>query len=111
MKRCPNCKQLKSESDFYKNTHMKDGLSVHCKSCQNQNNYKSAKKHRIKVKQEETQKQLDDFNIHLGGYKVTILNYAKPGEYKYIINSTNGQSFKSNDKLQFLHKIKELIDG
>lgn len=110
MKRCPKCKQLKSESDFYKNAHMKDGLSCHCKSCHNQQTYQATKNHRIRIKQEENQKQLDDFNYSLGGYKIRILNYAKPGEYKYIINSTSGQSFKSNDKLQFIHKIKELID-
>lgn len=105
MKRCPNCKQLKSESDFYKNAHMKDGLSVHCKNCQNQYIYQSAKNHRIKTKQEETQKQLDDFNFHLGGYRITIINYAKKGEYKFNIIPTNGKPFGTNNKNEFVDYI------
>ena len=109
MKRCPKCKELKSENDFYKNSYMKDGLSIHCKKCHNQNIYQSTKNHKIKIKQEEIQKELDDFNYSLGGHKIIILNYAKKSEYKYIINSTSGETFKSNDKLQFIHKIKELI--
>lgn len=100
MKRCPTCKQLKPEGDFYKNAYQKDGLSIQCKSCSNQQIYKS----KIKSKN-----KLDDFNIYLGGYKISILKYTKKGEFKYTIVSTRGGIFQSNNKDKFLAKIQEVI--
>lgn len=111
MKRCPRCGQLKSESEFYKNARMKDGLTIHCKNCHKNMCYETVKTRKMRAKQEENQKQLDDFNYHLGGYRITILNYAKPNEYKYIITPTNRQSFMTNDNAKFISKIKELING
>lgn len=33
MKNCGSCSTLKDESEFYKNSHKKDGLQTHCKEC------------------------------------------------------------------------------
>lgn len=40
MKKCCNCKETKSPSEFYANKHIRDGLSVFCKQC----HYKDCKK-------------------------------------------------------------------
>lgn len=38
-----------------------------------------------------------------GGYKITILNHTKSGEFKYNIYSTRtGKLFKTNKKEQFV---------
>lgn len=44
-----------------------------------------------------------------GGYKIVILNYTKPGEFKYQIYGTEGLKFATNDRLRFLEKIKEIF--
>ena len=49
----------------------------------------------------------------LGGYRITILNYAKPGEYKYQITSIAGDKFKgklkTNSPEQFLRFIERIL--
>lgn len=35
MKRCAQCKELKSKSEFHKHNNAKDGLKCYCKSCSN----------------------------------------------------------------------------
>lgn len=108
MKRCSKCKQLKPETEFYKNAIMKDGLQHQCKKCHNEYTTEYMRKHKITNKQRQEKKDERNFNKYLGGYKISILNHIKKGEYKYVIFSTNGQSFMTNDNIDFMKKIKEL---
>lgn len=45
----------------------------------------------------------------LGGIKITILNYAKDGESRFNIVSTNGRQFHTNDRQKFLDYLKTAI--
>ena len=97
MKLCSKCKKLKYESEFYKDKRQTTGLHCWCKDCKNENTYKNRKKlYKPKIDV-------------LGGYKITILNYAKQGEFKYTIVSTEGGVFNSNDKNKFLSKLQGII--
>lgn len=109
MKRCPKCNEVKHESEFYKNTRMKDGLSVHCKTCHNKYTVKYMKEYRIMEKEEQEKDDECNFNRYLGGYLVAILNHVKKGEYKYTIKSTTGETFKTNDKQEFFNKLKDCL--
>lgn len=44
-----------------------------------------------------------------GGYKIVVLNYTKPGEFKYQIYGTEGLKFVTNDRDDFLGKMKEIF--
>lgn len=46
-----------------------------------------------------------DFDRFYGGYNIKVLNYARPNEYKYIISSTAGETFNTNDFDSFLEKL------
>lgn len=46
MKKCSKCKEIKEYSEFNKRTKAKDGLRIHCRSCENE--YKRQNKEKIK---------------------------------------------------------------
>ena len=110
MKRCTKCGELKPESEFYKNCQQKSGLDPQCKQCKNKVHYlymhnrtKGNRKPKQVISKMETTTDV------LGGYKISILKYAKAGEYKFNIVSTTGNSFKTNDKAKFLNKVQDLV--
>lgn len=45
----------------------------------------------------------------LGNIKITILNYAKNGESRFNLVSTNGRHFQTDDKEKFLDYLKTAI--
>lgn len=51
-----------------------------------------------------------DPDKYVGGLSIRILNYAKKNEYKFSIESTDGTSFKTSDKKEFLHELNLLIN-
>lgn len=45
-----------------------------------------------------------------GGYKITILNHTKSGEFKYNIYSTRtGKLFKTNNIQEFVSKLEDIL--
>ena len=102
MKRCSKCGELKDESEFYKDATKKDGLSYICKSCKYELYFKNGSGKYYKPKSK--QKPIPNFDV-LGGYKISILNYTKKGEYKFNIIQINGEPFMTNNKNEFVHYI------
>ena len=46
-----------------------------------------------------------------GGYKITILNHTKKGEFKYnICNIHTGDIFKTNDVYEFARRIEKILN-
>lgn len=109
MKRCPKCGETKPKSEFYKNAHMKDGLSVQCKKCHNKYSVQYMKEYKIWDREEQIKDDINNFNRYMGGYKMTILNYVKKGEFKYNIESTSGELIRTNDKQEFLENLKDCL--
>ncbi len=105
MIRCTLCNQELPECEFYPSD-LKRGLH-HCKKCR----YKHWGKKSIK-KYTESIKELPnfDFNRHLGGYTVSIINYVKPNEHRYTIKGTDGVLVKTNDVKTFKIKLNEILD-
>lgn len=78
------------------------GLRPECKTC----GYKQIRKQRRYKTYREQKKKADWF---VGGYKIYVLNYAKEGEFKYVILPTDGKMFKTNDKQEFFNKLKDCL--
>jgi len=100
MKRCPKCKMVKDESEFYKNVSNKDGLDSWCKVCRreaNKKNYNSNRERRIEYGREYRYKhgakpmsENKECAQYLGCYinerilkhvmpNAILMNYANPG--------------------------------
>lgn len=106
MKKCRICGKYLPESKFYKATANKDGLRCECKRC----NYEYFKLHKAHEVHEKSQCYVqDDSEQTCGGYKIYILNYAKKGEFKYNIVSTEGSVYNYNDVNEFYEKMKEVL--
>ena len=106
MVECSLCHKELPESEFYPST-LKKGLR-HCKKCSYERWYKkNNKKYVDSVKKLEE----EDVNRYYGGYTVSIINFVRKGEYKYIIKSTNGDIFQTNCKADFLLKINEICEN
>lgn len=113
---CVKCKRTLPEDKFYPSTIRKGWYC--CKECQNQITYKNAKLERAynrKVKalvEEAAEKnQMEEFDRLYGGYTLMILNTTNPGEFKYTINGTNKDFFRTNSSKDFLNKVSEIIHG
>lgn len=96
---CRMCGRELPISAFPKDKGYKSGRSNQCRDCYN-------KQHCEALERKERQ-ALADFEQKLGGFKVSILNYAKNGEYKYTVASTKGDFFQSNSKEEFISFLKE----
>lgn len=44
----------------------------------------------------------------IGGYKISVLNYVKKGEFKYNILKTDGTLFYTNNKREFISYVYKL---
>lgn len=44
----------------------------------------------------------------IGGYKISVLNYVKKGEFKYNILKTDGTLFYTNNKQEFINYVYKL---
>lgn len=49
-------------------------------------------------------------NDYIGGLSIRVLNYAKKNECKFSIESTDGISFKTSDKKEFMRELNLLIN-
>ena len=50
-----------------------------------------------------------EFDMYYGGLNVKILNFVREGEYRYVIESTNGKTLSTNDSKEFMAKINEIV--
>lgn len=70
--------------------------------------YKQKKKEKMKtLSYRHTYQRTKEFQRDvLGGYKIYLLNHIKKGERKYNIIKTNGETFKTNDKSEFMRYLE-----
>ena len=101
--RCTLCHKDLPESEFYPSALQRG--QHQCKKCCYQ-----AYGKRNTQKYIESIRQLPErnFDTFYGGYTISILNYAREGEYKYVIRSTDGSVFQTTCKSDFLLKIDEI---
>lgn len=57
------------------------------------------------LKDKQLNKKVDKV---IGGYKISVLNYVKRGEFKYNILKTDGTLFYTNNKQEFINYIYKL---
>lgn len=110
---CPCCKEELPISEFWISRAQKDGLQIYCKKCKFEKDLisrrkRQAKSRAVREKLGRFYKKVKDSKtkLHwsnpLGGYKITIQNYARDGEFKYNILPVGGKLFATNDKNEFM---------
>ena len=107
---CSKCKKEQPINQFHPDIRYRDGYMSTCKSCKRENAKQYLKEHpeyRLKKKLKhkmwyDKQKTLRDSDNILGGWKITVPNYVKRGEYKFNAVSTNGEVFRTNTFTDFL---------
>lgn len=111
---CPRCKRKLPLSEFYikKST---GSYESYCKKCKKelckQWFFNNKERHlKYQKKYNKNLKKLEDLcdGQAVGGYNITILNYTKKSEYKYNIVSTDGKSFFTNSKSDFLNFLDKI---
>lgn len=100
---CSYCGKDLAERNFYPST-LKRKRHI-CKKCQNKETEPSRRKYLQSLKELPE----IDFNRYFGGFSISILNYTKKNEFKYIIKPTRGEIITTNDKDLFLEKIKNIL--
>ena len=88
------------------------GRSNQCRDCQNKQHREALERRKengfcLSEKERKERQAIADFEQKLGGFKVSILNYAEKGEYKYTVASTKGDFFQTNSKEEFINFLKE----
>lgn len=98
--RCRVCGQDKPETDFYVSQGKRCTI---CKACNKQAFYDWNKK------QTEKRRERRDAEAVVGGWRIAILNHNKVNESKYQAVNTNGKSFFTSDKGEFLQFLLEIV--
>jgi hypothetical protein len=105
MEECSLCHRELPDSEFYPST-LRKGLR-HCKKCCYERwGKKNVKKYTESIKELPEQ----DLNRYYGGYSISIINFVRKGEYKYIIKGTDGVLVQTNDVQTFKTKLNEILD-
>lgn len=121
---CRKCGQEKPVSEFIPDGRYRCGYQTCCRKCTNEyqkmrrlgkkdKGYKSGRSNQCRDCQNKQHREalerpaMADFEQKLGGFKVSILNYAEKGEYKYTVASTKGDFFQTNSKEEFINFLKE----
>lgn len=104
MIKCTICHRELPESEFTP-SFLKRGQHQ-CKKCVYEKYGKKAQEKYLKSISELPEKNFDEF---YGGYVIKVLNFTRKGEFKYIINSTKGDTFQTNSKDDFLDKINKIL--
>ena len=112
MKECTKCHRKLPLDNFNKDTRYKNGVKSICRECTSIYNQEYSKrkkrneyfkKYRQKMKEENKKIDLLEASKILGGYRISILNYAKKGEFKYTIEKVQTNDlFRTNNKKDFL---------
>lgn len=102
MKYCSCCHQKKPLSEFNKDKSRKDGYYIYCRECSHkkQKESLSKKEERIIAKADKV----------IGGYKISILNHASRTEKLYNIESTEGNYYGTNEKLEFFNYLRGILN-
>ena len=111
---CRKCGQEKPVSEFIPDTRYRSGYQTYCRDCYNKQHREALEKRKelgfcLSDKERKERQAIADFEQKLGGFKVSILNYAEKGEYKYTVASTKGDFFQTNSKDKFINFIKERV--
>lgn len=111
---CRMCGRELPISAFPKDKGYKSGRSNQCRDCYNKQHKEALEKQRelgfcLSAKKRQERQAIADFDRLLGGFKVSILNYAKNREYKYTVASTKGDFFQTNSKEEFINFLKERV--
>lgn len=96
---CKKCGKEKPVSEFIPDGRYRCGYQTYCRKC--------VSEYQKQRRQGKERQATADFDRLLGGFKVSILNYAKNREYKYTVASTKGGFFQTNSKEEFINFIKE----
>lgn len=109
---CRTCGRELPISAFPKDKGYKSGRSNQCRDCQNKQHREALERRKengfcLSEKERKERQAIADFEQKLGGFKVSILNYAEKGEYKYTVASTKGDFFQTNSKEEFINFLKE----
>lgn len=109
---CRTCGRELPISAFPKDKGYKSGRSNQCRDCYNKQHCEALERRKenglcLTDKERKERQAIVGFEQKLGGFKVSILNYAKNGEYKYTVASTKGDFFQTNSKEEFINFIKE----
>lgn len=106
---CKKCGQEKPVSEFIPDGRYRSGYQTYCRKCTNE--YQKMRRlgngFCLSEKERKERQAIVGFEQKLGGFKVSILNYAKNGEYKYTVASTKGDFFQTNSKEEFINFLKE----
>ena len=70
MTKCPKCKQIKPESEIYKNPRRKNGLTCYCKICTNAINKNYQTNHKEKCAEYRNEYAKQDYHKHPEKYKL-----------------------------------------
>lgn len=99
MKTCTICHRELPDTEFYPSLLKK--YDYKCKKC----HQKRCKDYNNSIKNFVE----EDFNRYYGGFNIKILNFARPNEYKFIIESTKetARPFYTNDLKEFMDKLWE----
>lgn len=114
-KRCPQCKEIKMFSEFYKNKSRKDGLSVYCKSCIkiNSHNYHKTHKDLCKERLNKWRNQNREYVRERDkNYRQEHLEQEKAKDKKYRDShkekiAEKGRKYRETHKDYFYNKARE----
>lgn len=109
---CRTCGRELPISAFPKDKGYKSGRSNQCRDYYNKQHREALERQKengfcLSEKERKERQPIADFEQKLGGFKVSILNYAEKGEYKYTVASTKGDFFQTNSKEEFINFLKE----
>jgi hypothetical protein len=115
---CSCCKKELPVSEFWVSRARKDGLQIYCKKCKCVKDLIARKKRQDKKRLEREKLRIykrvkeSKTNTHwsypFGGYKITIQNYVKNGEFKYNILPIGGKLFATNSKNEFMDYLEAI---
>lgn len=116
---CSGCKRELPITEFWKSKANADGLQIYCKACKYEKDRSSRHKRQIKRREERLKLKENAQNIKemkkamswcnpLGGYKISIQNYARSGEFKYNILQVGGKLYTTNDKAEFMKYLRAI---
>lgn len=108
--KCKMCGKYKHQDEFYTRT---GSRKSYCRECSKKLVYawKSKNKDRantIQYKSNQKSKAID-IDCYVGGWKIAILNHTKVGESKYQAVNTNGKSFFTDIRFEFLDFLIDKI--
>lgn len=105
---CLCCKKELPVSEFWISRVKKDGLQIYCKKCKYEKDLIARKNIKRRRGLSEKSKTQIHWSYPFGGYKITIQNYVKNGEFKYNVLPIGGKLFATNDKNKFMAYLEAI---